>query len=31
LELCDTIIMKDVTPEIIKLRLFPFSFLGSEK
>ena len=31
LELCDTIIMKDVTPEIIKLCLFPFSLLGRVK
>ena len=31
LELCDTIIMKDVTPEIIKLYLFLFSLLGRVK
>ena len=31
LELCDTIVMKDVTPEIIKLRMFPFSLLGRAK
>jgi hypothetical protein len=31
LELCDTVIMKDVTLEIIKLRLFPFSLLGRAK
>ena len=30
-ELCDTIIMKDVAPKIIRLRLFPFSLLGKEK
>jgi len=31
LELCDTIIMKDVTPKIIKLCLFLFSLLGRAK
>ena len=31
LELCDTIIMKDVTPKIIKLHLFLLSLLGREK
>jgi hypothetical protein len=31
LELCDTIIIKDVTPESIKLCLFPFSLLGKAK
>ena len=31
MELCDTIVMKDVTPETIKLRLFPFSFVRKEK
>ena len=31
LELCDTIIMKDVTPENIKFHLFLFSLLGRAK
>ena len=31
LELCDTVIMKDVTPEIIRLHLFPFSLVGKVK
>ncbi|XP_066373527.1 uncharacterized protein [Miscanthus floridulus] len=31
LELCDTIIIKDVTPESIRLHLFPFSLLGKAK
>ena len=31
LELCDTIVMKDVAPEIIRLCLFPFSLLGRVK
>jgi hypothetical protein len=31
LELCDTIVIKDVTPEAIKLSLFPFSLVGKEK
>jgi hypothetical protein len=31
LELCDTIIIKDVTPEAIKLCLFPFSLMGKMK
>ena len=31
LELCDTIVMKDITPKIIKLHLFPFSLLGRAK
>jgi hypothetical protein len=31
LELCDTIVTKDVTPEIIRLRLFPFSLLVRAK
>jgi hypothetical protein len=30
-ELCDTIVIKDVTPESIRLRLFPFSLLGKAK
>jgi hypothetical protein len=31
LELCDTIIIKDVAPTSIKLRLFPFSLAGKAK
>jgi hypothetical protein len=31
LELCDTIVIKDVAPESIKLHLFPFSLLGKAK
>ena len=31
LELCDTIVMKDVAPDIIRLRLSPFSLLGRVK
>jgi hypothetical protein len=31
LKLCDTIVTKDVTPESIKLCLFPFSLLGKAK
>jgi len=31
LELCDTIVIKDVTPEIIRLCLFPFSLVGKAK
>jgi hypothetical protein len=31
LELCDTIVIKDVAPEAIKLRLFPFSLVGKAK
>jgi hypothetical protein len=31
LELCDTIIIKDIAPEAIKLRLFPFSLVGKVK
>jgi hypothetical protein len=31
LELCDTIITKDVAPEIIRLYLFPFSLLERVK
>jgi hypothetical protein len=30
-ELCDTIIIKDITPASIKLRLFPFSLAGKAK
>ena len=31
LELCETIIIKDVAPESVKLRLFPFSLSGKAK
>jgi len=31
LELCDTIVIKDVAPASIKLRLFPFSLAGKAK
>jgi hypothetical protein len=31
LELCDTIVIKDVTPGSIRLRLFPFSLAGKVK
>ena len=31
LELCDTIVIKDIAPESIRLRLFPFSLLGRAK
>jgi len=31
LELCNTIIIKDVTPESIRLCLFPFSLSGMAK
>jgi hypothetical protein len=31
LELCDTIIIKDVTPASIRLRLFSFSLAGKAK
>jgi hypothetical protein len=31
LELCDTIVVKDVAPASIRLRLFPFSLLGKVK
>jgi hypothetical protein len=31
LELCDMIVIKDIAPESIKLRLFPFSLLGKAK
>jgi len=31
LELCETIIIKDVTPESVKLRLFPFSLSRKAK
>ena len=31
LELCDTIIIKDVAPESTRLRLFPFSLMGKVK
>ena len=31
LELCDTVVIKDVAPEAIRLRLFPFSLVGKAK
>jgi hypothetical protein len=31
LELCDTIVIKDVAPASIKLFLYPFSLAGKEK
>ena len=31
LELCDTIVIKDVAPASIRLRLFPFSLAGTAK
>jgi hypothetical protein len=31
LELCDIIIIKDITPEAIRLHLFPFSLVGKAK
>jgi hypothetical protein len=31
LELCDTIIIKDVAPDAVRLRLFPFSLVGKAK
>ena len=31
LELCDTIVIKDITPDVIRLRLFPFSLVGKAK
>jgi hypothetical protein len=31
LELCDTIVIKDISPESIRLPLFPFSLLGKVK
>ena len=31
LELCDTVVMKDVALEIIRLRLFTFSLVGKPK
>jgi hypothetical protein len=31
LKLCDTIVIKDVAPESIRLRLFPFSLTGKAK
>jgi hypothetical protein len=31
LELCDTIIIKDIAPASIRLRLFPFSLTGKPK
>ena len=31
LELCDTIVIRGVTADVVKLRLFPFSLLGKVK
>jgi hypothetical protein len=31
LELCDTIVIKGVAPEAIRLHLFPFSLVGKAK
>ncbi|XP_021317715.1 uncharacterized protein LOC110435931 [Sorghum bicolor] len=31
LELCDTIVIKDITPDVIRLRLFPLSLVGKAK
>ncbi|XP_021321698.1 uncharacterized protein LOC110437552 [Sorghum bicolor] len=31
LELCDTIVIKDITPNVIRLCLFPFSLVGKAK
>ena len=31
LQLCDTIVIKDVAPESIRLCLFPFSLMGKAK
>ncbi|KAL6597769.1 hypothetical protein ACP70R_046574 [Stipagrostis hirtigluma subsp. patula] len=31
LEICGTLTIKDVTPEVIRMRLFPFSLLGKAK
>ena len=31
LELCDTIVIRGVTADVVKLRLFPFSLLGKAK
>ncbi|RFB82001.1 hypothetical protein B5K11_35870, partial [Rhizobium leguminosarum bv. trifolii] len=31
LEICDTIVIKDVAPDAIRLRLFPFSLVGKVK
>jgi hypothetical protein len=31
LELCDTIVIKDVAPDVTRLRLFPFSLMGKAK
>jgi hypothetical protein len=31
LELCDTIVIKDVTPDAVRLCLFPFSIVGKAK
>ena len=31
LELCETVVIKDVAPDVIRLRLFPFSLIGKAK
>jgi hypothetical protein len=31
LELCDRIVIKDITPDAVRLRLFPFSLIGKAK
>ena len=31
LELCDTVVIRGVTADVVKLRLFPFSLLGKAK
>jgi hypothetical protein len=31
LELCDTIVIKDVTLDVTRLRIFPFSLMGKAK
>ena len=31
LELCETVVIKDVAPDTVKLRLFPFSLVGKAK
>ena len=31
LELCDTVVIRGVAADVVKLRLFPFSLLGKEK
>jgi hypothetical protein len=31
LELCDTIVIKDIAPDVVRLCLFPFSLVGKAK